>query len=706
MRKKFVAKNFILVALIVTFLAPMLLVPTETFAQFDPAEGNPTIGGHPLGANSAGRNWWDSTTGFFGGIIDFIKNPVTWFADKAIVGAALAINLIIAGIAKAFLVLAGWSIDFALSLNSQVLLLPAVQVGWRIVRDIANLGFVLGIIVIAFGTILRSQSYGMRQALWKLIVMAVLVNFSLSICGVFLDAAGIITQFFIDKATGAGGWSFSFALAGAFSPGLFEPVNGGAGLDVIPRMLQALASVFFTFIFTFVALVSFFSLSTMLLIRFVHVAFLLILAPIAWLGWVFPNISVGSGNIYHMWWSKFIQWTFFPPIVSFFLYLAIYTMKDSAGTTARIISTANQAGSAAGDAFAGKLMLGNAAATGIGLTASIGEMFVFLALMNGGLMAAHALSITGAATAIKIAGWGGSFVTGLVTGGAIAVKNRAMLARQQPVMDKDNKPTGQTTTAAQRVAMRLSTMKIPGLGAFGQVGKVFQGAAIGVSKATKGIQETVEARAKELEVLPKEHQQRLAKAVTSLTNPIEAAAISITNAKGGYKDTDGKQLDAGLVDLLIKANQTTNTERKVLDYNPHFADKFGAKFGWEAGKEVEEAMKKISPDKYPDWNKDAFAGPAGQKVVLNMSSSGIRNIGERGTPELQKKFIDSFEALEKDLKDSDKPKYTELKRVIYTNIDYQGVVDPEKREAFKKEMRAKKKERAEGKDWREPRGYM
>ena len=690
MRKKFVAKNFILVALIVTFLAPMLLVPTETFAQFDPAEGNPTIGGHPLGANSAGRNWWDSTTGFFGGIIDFIKNPVTWFADKAIVGAALAINLIIAGIAKAFLVLAGWSIDFALSLNSQVLLLPAVQVGWRIVRDIANLGFVLGIIVIAFGTILRSQSYGMRQALWKLIVMAVLVNFSLSICGVFLDAAGIITQFFIDKATGAGGWSFSFALAGAFSPGLFEPVNGGAGLDVIPRMLQALASVFFTFIFTFVALVSFFSLSTMLLIRFVHVAFLLILAPIAWLGWVFPNISVGSGNIYHMWWSKFIQWTFFTPIVSFFLYLAIYTMKDSAGTTARIISTANQAGSAAGDAFAGKLMLGNAAATGIGLTASIGEMFVFLALMNGGLMAAHALSITGAATAIKIAGWGGSFVTGLVTGGAIAVKNRAYLAGKREEVDKEGKKTGQTTTAAQRVMMGLSTMKIPGLGAFGQVGKVFQGAAIGVSKATKNIQGSVEARAKELEILPKEHQQRLANAVTSLTNPMEAAAISMANAKGGYANVKEEQQK-----ILIDANKKTGTERQVLDYNPHMAKEFG--------QEVAEVLKKISPDKYADWNKDAFNN---REVVLNMSSSGIRVIGDRGSPELQEKFVKSFETLEKSLGDSDKPRYTELKKVIYTNVDYQGVVNPEKREAFKKEMRAKKKERVEGKDWREPRGCM
>jgi len=80
---------------------------------------------------------------------------------------------------------------------------PVVITGWNVIRDLTNMFFVFILLIIAFATILRAESYGMKQTLWKLIVAALLVNFSLVIAGVFLDFAGMLTDYFISKSGGA-----------------------------------------------------------------------------------------------------------------------------------------------------------------------------------------------------------------------------------------------------------------------------------------------------------------------------------------------------------------------------------------------------------------------------------------------------------------------------------------------------------------------
>src|SRR3989344_1686572 len=148
-------------------------------------------------AHTAEAAWW---------------NPLSWIAPD--LNTALAGFLGLAGqIAGAFLgvasALANWSLEF----NNSLLSSPIVQSGWLITRDLANLGFVLAIIVIAFATILRLESYEMKKTIGRLIIAALLVNFSLVIAGVFLDFSAILTQFFIDRA---GGNDFGVAIASSF----------------------------------------------------------------------------------------------------------------------------------------------------------------------------------------------------------------------------------------------------------------------------------------------------------------------------------------------------------------------------------------------------------------------------------------------------------------------------------------------------------
>jgi len=206
-----------------------------------------------------------------------------------------------------------------------------VRIGWTITRDLANLGLVLALIVIAISTILRLESYGMRRTLWRLIVAAILINFSLLIGGIIIDTANLITYFFVNanssnpQACHLNTYSRCFAHAFRITEliqrtsnetegsSLWQVLTGTAG-----SLLVTLSSLLFAVTFSLVALIVLGALLVMLVIRVVWLWILLILAPIAWVSYIFP----ATQKSWNDWWHRFIKWSFFAPIVSFFIYLS------------------------------------------------------------------------------------------------------------------------------------------------------------------------------------------------------------------------------------------------------------------------------------------------------------------------------------------------------------------------------------------------
>ncbi|MBI3671453.1 hypothetical protein HY249_01510, partial [Candidatus Azambacteria bacterium] len=69
-----------------------------------------------------------------------------------------------------------------------------IKAGWAITRDFANMFFILILLGVALSFILFPK-YQLKSALPRLLVVALLINFSLPIAGVFLDAANILTSF-------------------------------------------------------------------------------------------------------------------------------------------------------------------------------------------------------------------------------------------------------------------------------------------------------------------------------------------------------------------------------------------------------------------------------------------------------------------------------------------------------------------------------
>jgi hypothetical protein len=328
----------------------------------------------------------------------FAQGGFGWFSE-GIAWLIGAIGQLFSYIAGVFLTLAGSLVDLMLDLNISYITKDndLVSTGWQISRDLANLGFVLAIIVIAFATIIQYKSYGAKKMLPKLIAAALLVNFSMAIAMPVIGFSNTITKFFLAGQINTGfgeNVELSQAIAGAFGPQRFlmgqteggDPVAPSTGED--PGMfggfgtavIMATASVLFTIIFTTIATIVFFALAIMLMIRYVFLALLLILAPMAWLVWVIPGLE----NQFSKWWSNFFKWSFFAPAVSFFIYLTLVGAKE--------LSTMSMSGIEGN--FTGDLK---------NIMSQGAQMTILCGLMIGGLIAAQSLGIHGAKGAISVA---------------------------------------------------------------------------------------------------------------------------------------------------------------------------------------------------------------------------------------------------------------------------------------------------------------
>jgi hypothetical protein len=73
-----------------------------------------------------------------------------------------------------------------------------VEIGWPLVRDVVNMFFIVVLLVTAFSTIIRYDKFNYREILPKLLLMAVLVNFSKTLIGLLIDLSQVIMLTFVN----------------------------------------------------------------------------------------------------------------------------------------------------------------------------------------------------------------------------------------------------------------------------------------------------------------------------------------------------------------------------------------------------------------------------------------------------------------------------------------------------------------------------
>ncbi|MBU4482256.1 hypothetical protein KKC16_02280, partial [Patescibacteria group bacterium] len=171
-----------------------------------------------------------------------------------------------------------------------------VKTGWVIVRDVANLAIVISLLIIAFYTVINKQSFHYKTMLPKLILAAILVNFSKSITGLLIDFGQIVMMYFVHAFEGiaAGNLTYGFGIEDMMSVRNVAEAQGAEVND-----WNVFGALILAVIMVVVALGVVVSMAVMLLARIITLWILIIFSPLAFVGSLVPGLDAITGD----WWD-------------------------------------------------------------------------------------------------------------------------------------------------------------------------------------------------------------------------------------------------------------------------------------------------------------------------------------------------------------------------------------------------------------------
>lgn len=193
-----------------------------------------------------------------------------------------------------------------------------VKAGWEVVRDICNMFFILILLFIAFAVILRMESYSIKKSLPKLLIMAVLINFSRTICGILIDFSQIVMLTFIGPIT-VGSGNFSNALNVQEFLTLVSDQKSNV-VDSTDAAVYYVIAVIFMLVSTVVMTAILISFIMRIVMFWVYI----VLSPLAFLLSSFPGGQKYAGQF----WGDFTKYLLNGPVLAFFLWLSLYVLGD------------------------------------------------------------------------------------------------------------------------------------------------------------------------------------------------------------------------------------------------------------------------------------------------------------------------------------------------------------------------------------------
>ncbi len=217
-------------------------------------------------------------------------------------------------------------ITYTLNMSSLVSKITIVDIGWTAIRDIINLSFIFLVLYAAINTIIGNSDYGIKKMLSKIIIAAVLINFSLFFTQVMIDVSNVFALTFYNKITNNVGVSSSTSVSGISATishaigidSLLTWSQKGANsvnLDALSIIEYSIGSIIFLCITIFVLGAG----ALMLIARALTLIFLMMTSPIAFISGVLPQAKDVAGK----WWKSLTANLMFAPMYMAFIYLVV-----------------------------------------------------------------------------------------------------------------------------------------------------------------------------------------------------------------------------------------------------------------------------------------------------------------------------------------------------------------------------------------------
>jgi hypothetical protein len=365
--------------------------------------------------------------GILYGVFVVVSYPVTWAA-----------------------VLLGWAVDPAavhtlFTMNSIYLL-------WQMIRDFFNLFFILTLLFIAFATIFQIDSFNYKKTLGKLLLMALLVNFSFPIARFIVDATNVPMYFFMEsmftnkaQANGKGIVEVSFG-----SSGMQEIILPGSNNKGFVKGNSDLTVKIFTgIIFMFLFGVSLLVFAIMMVIRSIMLVILIIFSPVGFAGMVIPGFRQYATK----WWDNLLKYAMFGPASMLMMLVAVKFMQEFKvdGKNAMIA----QASGSTGDAASATYM------------ATMASVVVPIILIWSAITIGQTMGIAGAGMvtqrAQQFSRWAGRRSVGRLGGDFVQNAYRSWDQSRQPArQDRQNRAL--STRFGQRINQEWTELQATGGG--------------------------------------------------------------------------------------------------------------------------------------------------------------------------------------------------------------------------------------------------
>lgn len=265
------------------------------------------------------QTWWLHT------VNPFIANAILWITSWILWACVAIFNI---------------TLNYSLNFGAFLKQINIIETGWKIFRDVANICFIFILLYIAISTIIQSSTANTQKLLVRLVVIALLLNFSLFFARVVVDTGNILALSIYQKmgaTTNSGGAlpvtgdPLADAVSGA-DQGISSAMIRGLGLTTIyerPKALDndpnanakalvgnaveglnilviAIGGAIFMLVTAFVFIVA----AILFLIRTVTLVFLMILSPLAFAANILPQTQKHFAS----WSSMLINQSFFPAV--------------------------------------------------------------------------------------------------------------------------------------------------------------------------------------------------------------------------------------------------------------------------------------------------------------------------------------------------------------------------------------------------------
>lgn len=265
------------------------------------------------------------------------------WVENALTGS---IAWVVGGIAQLIVKTGGIIITFTMDLVVQIaqyndfIKETGIVSAWVIIRDFCNMLFILILLIIAFATILRQDNYSVKKLLPKLLMMAVLINFSRTIVGIMIDASQIVMLTFVSTfADAKGNFVSMLKITEMLS---FIQHSDGVAITLNDVAVASILAV----LFIAVAAIAMLAILAVFAMRMVMLWILVTLSPLAFLLMVFP----GGQKYASQYWGKLNTYLINGPILAFFIWLSLATLNQF---NAKVFTTSVTDVSAATASFEG-----------------------------------------------------------------------------------------------------------------------------------------------------------------------------------------------------------------------------------------------------------------------------------------------------------------------------------------------------------------